>query len=88
LFGQMTVLQNVLVGRHRSYRSNLLDVMLATGRFRRDEVEQTERARQLLGFVGLGEQGRSRRPQSSVWQAASPGDRPRVGYGTAVLASR
>jgi branched-chain amino acid transport system permease protein len=56
LFGQMTVLQNVLVGRHRSYRSNLLDVMLATGRFRRDEVEQTERARQLLGFVGLGEQ--------------------------------
>lgn len=56
LFGQMTVLQNVLVGRHRSYRSNLLDVMLATARFRRDEVEQTERARQLLGFVGLGEQ--------------------------------
>jgi ABC-type branched-subunit amino acid transport system ATPase component/ABC-type branched-subunit amino acid transport system permease subunit len=56
LFGQMTVLQNVLVGRHRSYRSNLLDVMLATARFRREEVEQTERARQLLGFVGLGEQ--------------------------------
>lgn len=53
LFGQMSVLQNVLVGRHRSYRSNLLDVVLATPRFRREETEQTERSRQLLAFVGL-----------------------------------
>lgn len=54
LFGAMTVLENVLVGRHRLYRSNLLDVVLATPRFRREEVEQTERARDLLAFVGLG----------------------------------
>jgi branched-chain amino acid transport system permease protein len=54
LFGQMTVLQNVLVGRHRSYRSSLLDVILDTPRFRREEREQTARARDFLAFVGLG----------------------------------
>ena len=63
LFGQMTVLQNVLVGRHRSYRSNLLDVIFATPRFRREEREQTASAADLLAFVGLaalaGEDGRS-----------------------------
>ena len=63
LFGQMTVLQNVLVGRHRSYRSNLLDVILATPRFRREEREQTARACDFLAFVGLAaladEDGRS-----------------------------
>jgi branched-chain amino acid transport system permease protein len=53
LFGQMTVLQNVLVGRHRSYRSNLLDVTVNTSRFRREEREQTARARDFLAFVGL-----------------------------------
>lgn len=63
LFGQMTVLQNVLVGRHRSYRSNLLDVIIATPRFWREEREQTARARDFLAFVGLAafadEDGRS-----------------------------
>jgi len=63
LFGQMTVLQNVLVGRHRSYRSNLLDVIGGTRRFRREEREQTARARDFLAFVGLAaladEDGRS-----------------------------
>ena len=63
LFGQMTVLQNVLVGRHRSYRSNLLDVIIGTPRFRREEREQTARAREFLAFVGLAtladEDGRS-----------------------------
>ena len=55
LFGRMTVLENVLVGRHRSYRSSLLDVVFATARFRKDEAEQTAHAHQLLAFVGLGE---------------------------------
>lgn len=63
LFGQMTVLQNALVGRHRSYRSNLLDVVLGTPRFRREEREQTARAHEFLAFVGLDaladEDGRS-----------------------------
>ncbi len=53
LFGAMSVLQNVLVGRHRSYRTNLLDVVLATSRFRQEEQEQTQRARELLALVGL-----------------------------------
>lgn len=57
LFGQMTVLENVLVGRHRSYSANLLDVIFDTGRFRADEARQVDRARQLVAFVGLSEFG-------------------------------
>jgi branched-chain amino acid transport system permease protein len=55
LFGQMTVLENVLVGRHRAYHSNLLDVVICTRRFRREEIAQAAHARKLLSFVGLAE---------------------------------
>ncbi|HEY8972697.1 MAG TPA: branched-chain amino acid ABC transporter ATP-binding protein/permease [Burkholderiaceae bacterium] len=63
LFGEMTALQNVLVGLHHSYRSNLLDVALHLPRFRREEREGTARAYALLKFVGLeslaGEEARN-----------------------------
>jgi branched-chain amino acid transport system permease protein len=63
LFGEMTALQNVLVGLHHSYRSNLLDVALHLPRFRREEREATARAYALLKFVGLeslaGEEARN-----------------------------
>jgi len=53
LFGEMSALDNVRVGLHHTYRSNLLDVMLATPRYRReDQAGQTQAAR-LLAFVGL-----------------------------------
>ncbi|GAC1389456.1 MAG: branched-chain amino acid ABC transporter ATP-binding protein/permease [Variovorax sp.] len=53
LFGEMTALQNVLVGLHHSFRSNLLDVALSTPRYRREDVQGTARALALLHFVGL-----------------------------------
>jgi ABC-type branched-subunit amino acid transport system ATPase component len=63
LFGEMTALQNVLVGLHHTYRSNLLDVALHLPRFRREEREATARAYALLKFVGLeslaGEEARN-----------------------------
>jgi ABC-type branched-subunit amino acid transport system ATPase component len=55
LFGEMTALQNVLVGLHHSYRSNLLDVALHTPRYRREEAQGAARALALLQFVGLEE---------------------------------
>ena len=63
LFGEMTALQNVLVGLHHSYRSNLLDVALHLPRFTREERTATARAYALLRFVGLealaGEEARN-----------------------------
>ncbi|HEY9027218.1 MAG TPA: branched-chain amino acid ABC transporter ATP-binding protein/permease [Burkholderiaceae bacterium] len=63
LFGEMTALQNVLVGLHHTYRSNLVDVALHLPRFRREEREATARAYALLKFVGLeslaGEEARN-----------------------------
>jgi ABC-type branched-subunit amino acid transport system ATPase component len=56
LFGEMTALQNVLVGLHHAFRSNLLDVTLGTARYRREDRAGTERALGLLQFVGLADQ--------------------------------
>ncbi len=63
LFGEMTALQNVLVGLHHSFHSNLLDVALQTPRYRREDVQGTARGLALLHFVGLdslaGEEARN-----------------------------
>jgi ABC-type branched-subunit amino acid transport system ATPase component len=54
LFGEMTAQQNVLVGLHHSFRSNLFDVALSTPRYRRERAAAEARALGLLEFVGLG----------------------------------
>ncbi|MDL2353657.1 MAG: branched-chain amino acid ABC transporter ATP-binding protein/permease [Pseudomonadota bacterium] len=53
LFGEMTATENVLVGLHHTFRSNVLDVMLQTPRYRREERAARERAAGILEFVGL-----------------------------------
>jgi branched-chain amino acid transport system permease protein len=53
LFGEMTALQNVMVGLHHSFASNLADVALHTPRYRREDARATARALGLLQFVGL-----------------------------------
>ena len=55
LFGEMTALQNVLVGLHHSFDSHLLDVALHTRRYLREDQTATARAMGLLEFVGLGD---------------------------------
>jgi len=55
LFGEMTALQNVMVGLHHSFRSHLLDVALHLPRYLRENREASARAMALLRFVGLGE---------------------------------
>ena len=55
LFGEMTALQNVLVGLHHCFKSNLIDVSLHLPRYLRENREQRARAHALLDFVGLGE---------------------------------
>ncbi len=53
LFGEMTAIENVLVGLHHTFRSTSLDVMLHTPRYQREEREARVRAASLLDFVGL-----------------------------------
>ncbi|BCZ84149.1 hypothetical protein PTKU64_78240 [Paraburkholderia terrae] len=53
LFGEMTALENVLVGLHHTFRSNFADIGLMTARYRHEERAARERAFGMLRFVGL-----------------------------------
>jgi ABC-type branched-subunit amino acid transport system ATPase component/ABC-type branched-subunit amino acid transport system permease subunit len=55
LFGEMTALQNVLVGLHHTFDSHLIDVALHSPRYRREDSDATARAMGLLRFVGLAD---------------------------------
>ncbi|HEY2929973.1 branched-chain amino acid ABC transporter ATP-binding protein/permease [Piscinibacter sp.] len=55
LFGEMTALQNVMVGLHHSFGSHLLDVAFHTPRYRREDAHGVARALGLLRFVGLAD---------------------------------
>jgi branched-chain amino acid transport system permease protein len=55
LFGEMSALNNVMVGLHHSFASHLLDVALHLPRYRREHAQATARALALLRFVGLAE---------------------------------
>ena len=55
LFGEMTALQNVQVGLHHAFESNLLNVALHTPRYLRENQANESRAMGLLRFVGLAD---------------------------------
>jgi len=53
LFGELTLIENVLVGLHHTYAGSLAEVALATPRSRREDEAAKVRAASLLRFVGL-----------------------------------
>ncbi|WP_392387183.1 ABC transporter ATP-binding protein [Halobacillus karajensis] len=53
LFEQSTVLDNVIVGHRLRTESNLLDAVLRTKRFKREEEKCRDKAMEVLDFVGL-----------------------------------
>ncbi|KQY01546.1 ABC transporter [Massilia sp. Root133] len=55
LFGEMTATENILVGLHHSFRSNVFDAMLHTPRRLREELAARARAAAILSFVGLAD---------------------------------
>ncbi len=55
LFGDMTVLENVLVGLHHTFHGGLGHVLLRTPRAVREERAARARALQLLDFVGIAD---------------------------------
>ncbi len=56
VFGEMTVLENVMVGCHRWTRTGLLEGALALPAVRREDREVAAAARAVLDLVGLGPQ--------------------------------
>jgi branched-chain amino acid transport system ATP-binding protein len=55
LFANMTVLENVLVGRHTRTREGLLSALIRGPGYHRAEARSRERAMELLEFTGLAE---------------------------------
>jgi branched-chain amino acid transport system ATP-binding protein len=53
LFAEMTALENVMVGRHVRTHSGLVGAVFRTAGFKREEREITDRARELLAYVGI-----------------------------------
>ncbi|MEW6081022.1 MAG: ABC transporter ATP-binding protein [Bacillota bacterium] len=53
LFGSMTVLENVLLGMHCTFRSGFWSVLLRKARFATEESDRVKKAEALLEFLGL-----------------------------------
>jgi branched-chain amino acid transport system ATP-binding protein len=53
LFSNMTAIENVLVGRQPHYKTLWFEALFHTPRFKAEEAEAVEEARELLRFVGL-----------------------------------
>ena len=53
LFGELTLIENVMVGLHHSFESSVIEIALRTGRAKREERAAEIRAASILGFVGL-----------------------------------
>ncbi len=53
LFGELTLIENVLVGLHHTYGASFFDVAAATPRAQREEKAARKRAASILSFVGL-----------------------------------
>ena len=55
LFSTMSALENVMVGCHARMKAGLFGSILRTPSVRREEAEVTEKAHEMLEYVGLGE---------------------------------
>lgn len=53
LFSEMTALENVMVGRHIQSKTGALGAVLRTKSVQREELEITQKAYELLEYVGL-----------------------------------
>ncbi|MGV3741617.1 MAG: ABC transporter ATP-binding protein [Burkholderiaceae bacterium] len=55
LFGEMTALENVMVGRHVRTHQGVIGAILHHAAARREEAQTRQRAMELLEFVGIGQ---------------------------------
>jgi branched-chain amino acid transport system ATP-binding protein len=52
LFTELTILENVMIGRHGRTNKGLVSALLGTAAFRKEEREIEEHAKKVLGFFG------------------------------------
>ena len=86
LFGEMTALENVLVGLHHTFNTGLAGIALRTPGWKREE----QRARPRPGAAGVrrpGGPGQRGSAQPALRQAAPAGNRPRARAGPAAAAA-
>jgi branched-chain amino acid transport system ATP-binding protein len=55
LFGEMTALENVMVGRHIRTHQGVFGAVFRHGAAKKEEAEIRQRAQELLDFVGIGQ---------------------------------
>ena len=55
LFGEMTALENVMVGRHIRTHQGVFGAIFRSAAARKEEAETRQRAQELLDFVGIGQ---------------------------------
>ena len=55
LFSQMSVLENILVGRHYFFKSGVLTSSLAIGKSKTEEIQNKETASEIISFLELKE---------------------------------
>ena len=53
LFGELTLIENVMVGLHHTYEASLAEIAVATPKARREDEAAQVRAASILKFVGL-----------------------------------
>jgi len=53
LFGDMTAIENIMVGQYPRFKASWMDAVLSTRRERDEEKQAIEEGRRLLKFVGL-----------------------------------
>lgn len=63
VFGDKTVLENAMVGRHLQVRTGLWQAQIRTGLFRAEEVRHRDRSMEILDVVGLRDHAHRRAGQ-------------------------
>lgn len=53
LFGNMTVMENILVGMHLHLKQTIFDTLFRSKKFKAEEKEAEQRAKDLMEYVGL-----------------------------------
>jgi branched-chain amino acid transport system ATP-binding protein len=80
LFGALSVLENVMIGRHVRTKTGFLGALIPGGATAREERATRDRARELLAFVGLDGAG------AQVARSLPYGDQRRVEIARALAA--
>ena len=88
LWGEMTALENVVVGTDARHKTSVPGALIRTPRHRREEKSAIEKAAALLQFVGIVPSRRREGQEPAVRRSASARDRQGAGHRTQAAVPR